>query len=147
MAHIWDYFSFCFVFLNLIGSRGRDAITAFTGRLSCMEVNTNFEGYFLTTLISMYSSYPLWFFFFFGHQRLMPHGFRFLASCFSRYFRMGFLCPDSSPKKRGLFYHLSQRCVPYYMSIFDCRKRLAFVSLLPIIIGEIVMFFFFLCDT
>jgi hypothetical protein len=28
------------------------------------------------------------------------------------------------------------------MSIFDCRKRLAFVSLLSIIIREIVMFFF-----
>jgi hypothetical protein len=50
--------------------------------------------------------------------------------------------PGKFTKKRGLFYHLSQRCVYYCMSIFDCRKRLAFVSLLSIIIREIVMFFF-----
>lgn len=101
MAHIWDYFSFCFVFLNLIGSGGRDVITAFTGRLSCMEVNTDFEGYFLTTLISMYSSYPLCFFL--GHQRLMPHGFCFVFYVlFFKIFPDGFFMPGQFTKKKGV---------------------------------------------
>lgn len=74
---IWD--SLCSFSLSCSRShrlRGRDVVTAFTGRLSCMQgMNTNFEGYFFTTLISMYSSYPSCFFS--GHQRLMPHGFCF----------------------------------------------------------------------
>lgn len=143
MAHIWNPFFFllCF-FLDLIGSGGRDVITAFTGRLSCMEVMEHrFRGPFLSYDLNIHVQL-ISLVLFSGHQRLMPHGFCFFASCFPRYFRMGFSCLGSSPKKRGLFYHLSQRCVTYCMFTFDCRKRLAFVLLLPIIIGEIVMFFF-----
>lgn len=47
MAQIWDSFSFCFVFLDLIGSGGLDVIMTFTGRLSCMEVMEHqFRGLF-----------------------------------------------------------------------------------------------------
>lgn len=143
--HIWRtsgiIFSFRFVSFNLIGSGGRDVITAFTGRLSCMEVHTYFEGYVLTTLISMYSSYPLCFFF--GSSTVDSTWVLLVFVLLFKIFPEGFSCLDSSPKKRGLFYHLSQRCVSYCMLIFDCRKRLAFVSLLPIIIGEIVSSFSF----
>lgn len=81
---------------------------------------------------------------FFGSSTVDATWVLFVFVLFFKIFPDGFFMPGQFTKKRGLFYHLSRRCVSYCMSIFDCRKRLAFVSLLPIIIGKIVMFFFFL---
>lgn len=143
-AHL-EFFFFLLCFSRSHRLRGRNVITAFTGVLSCMEViKHKSRGLFLLTTLICTADIPRAFYRFANAWCHMG---------FSFFFRLAF--QDISGwvfharkvhQKKGFVLSSISALRLLLQSMFDGRKRITLFHYSQLS-SEIVMFFFFLCDT